>query len=132
MKASERRRWERLPLAIPVFVRGLDPTGRQFVDFATALDISVGGALLALHRFLPKGSRILLEIPSAAVAVDKNASPRSVRQRLYAKTVRITDGDRCKLVGVNFSVPLKIDQHRSAECAILKRHPAKAKAARKS
>ena len=57
-KGAERRKYERLPLAVPVFVRGIDPNGRQFVDFATALDISVGGALVAIHRFLPKGSKI--------------------------------------------------------------------------
>ena len=41
----DRRQWERLPLAIPVFVRGIEPSGKQFIEFATALDISVGGAL---------------------------------------------------------------------------------------
>src|SRR4051812_46962928 len=85
IKGQERRRWERLPLAIPVFVRGLDPNGRQFVDFATALDISVGGALLAIHRFLPKGSKILLEIPSTSITTV--ATSRETRQRFYAKTV---------------------------------------------
>lgn len=105
-KGIERRKWERLPLAIPVFVRGLDPNGRQFVDFATALDISVGGALLAIHRFLPKGSKILLEIPSAPIHNAK--APRSTRQRVYAKTVRVTDGDKCKLLGLQFHKPLLI------------------------
>lgn len=69
--ASERRRWERLPLAIPVFVRGLDPNGKQFIEFATALDISVGGALLAIQRHLPKGSKIMLELPSTPGTIQK-------------------------------------------------------------
>jgi hypothetical protein len=104
-KGRDRRKWERLPLAIPVFVRGLDVNGRQFVDFATALDISVGGALLAIHRFLPKGSKILLEIPSAPVSPHPKV-PRATRQRLYARAIRVTDGENCKLMGLQFQKPL--------------------------
>src|SRR3954470_10285701 len=96
-KGAERRKFERLPLAIPVFVRGLDPNGRQFVDFATALDISVGGALLAIHRFLPKGSKVMIEIPSAPIT-NQTKVPRAARQRLYAKAVRVSDGENCKLM----------------------------------
>src|SRR5919201_1238574 len=107
-KGSERRKWERLSLAIPVFVRGLDPNGRQFVDFATALDISVGGALLAIHRFLPKGSKIMLEIPSAPLNATPKPAPRTNRQRFYARTVRVTDGEQCKLIGLQFNAPLKL------------------------
>lgn len=103
-KASDRRRWERLPLAIPVFVRGLDPNGKQFVDFATALDISVGGALLAIHRHLPPGSKIMLEIPSAPAANAK--VPRIARRNFYAKAVRVSPGDNCNLMGLQFQKPL--------------------------
>ena len=106
-KGSDRRKWERLPLAIPVFVRGLDPNGRQFVDFATALDISVGGALLAIHRALPKGSKIMIEIPSAPIT-NHTKVPRATRQRLYARAVRVTDGENCKLMGLQFQKPLMI------------------------
>jgi hypothetical protein len=105
----DRRRWERLPLAIPVFVRGLDPHGKQFVDFATALDISVGGALLAIHRALPEGSKIMLEIPSAPTHQNhpNPKVPRAVRQNFYAKAVRVTSNDTCHLLGLQFQKPLK-------------------------
>jgi len=112
-KGAERRKFERLPLAVPVFVRGIDPNGRQFVDFATALDISVGGALVAIHRFLPKGSKILLEIPSAPVASSTPAVPRSTRQRFYAKAVRVTDGEQCKLMGLQFNKPMMLNVPRN-------------------
>ena len=108
-KGAERRKFERLPLAVPVFVRGIDPNGRQFVDFATALDISVGGALVAIHRFLPKGSKILLEIPSAPVASSTPSVPRSTRQHFYAKAVRVTDGEQCKLMGLRFNKPMMLN-----------------------
>src|SRR5438270_6713252 len=95
--ASDRRRWERLPLAIPVFVRGLDPNGKQFIEFATALDISVGGALLAIQRHLPKGSKIMLELPSTPSPLAK--IPRSAKQSVSAKLVRVTEGNQCRLFG---------------------------------
>ena len=101
---SERRRWERLPLAIPVFVRGLDPNGKQFVEFATALDISVGGALLAIQRHLPKGSKIMLELPSTPGPHAK--SSRLTKQNVSARLVRVTNGDHCQLFGLKFQRPL--------------------------
>ncbi len=100
----DRRRWERLPLAIPVFVRGLDPNGKQFIEFATALDISVGGALLAIQRHLPKGSRILLELPATPGPHAKIT--REVKQIVTARLVRVTDGDHCQLFGLKFQRPL--------------------------
>jgi PilZ domain-containing protein len=62
---EERRKWPRLALAIPVFVRGSDCEGNDFLDLGTTLNISSGGALLAVHKHLKRGSRISLEIPAA-------------------------------------------------------------------
>jgi hypothetical protein len=79
------------------------------VDFATALDISVGGALLAIHRALPEGSKIMLEIPSAPTHQNHPNSkvPRAVRQNFYAKAVRVTNNDTVHLLGLQFQKPLK-------------------------
>src|SRR3954468_23365816 len=98
-RGAERRKWERLPLAIPVFVRGLEPNGREFIEFATALDISCGGALLAIQRFLPEGSKIMIEIPSSPVHRIKKASANT-KQSMRAKLVRVTNGDHCHLLGL--------------------------------
>jgi hypothetical protein len=57
-----------LPLAIPVFVRSLDGEGKEFLEFATALNVSAGGMLLAIRRLLPAVAQLRLEIPSAPVA----------------------------------------------------------------
>jgi len=61
----ERRRFDRLPLAVPLFVRGVDEVGNEFLEFANALNISAAGVLLAVRRTLPRFSRVSLEIPSA-------------------------------------------------------------------
>ena len=65
---NERRKWARLPLAIPVFVRSRDGKGKEFLEFATALNVSAGGMLVAIRRVLPAIAQIQLEIPSAPVA----------------------------------------------------------------
>ena len=62
---EERRKWPRLALAIPVFVRGADSQGNEFLDLGSILNVSAGGAFLALHRHLRRGARISLEIPAA-------------------------------------------------------------------
>src|SRR5437868_3190201 len=114
----DRRKFERLPLAIPVFVRGLDPNGQEFIEFATALDISCGGALLAIQRHLPPGSKIMLEIPSAPGIQEKIAGKG--KQSFSAKLVRVTNGDHCKLLGLKFHRPLvsKKPRKRTAKAAV--------------
>lgn len=101
---SERRRWPRLPLAIPVFVRSRDAKGKEFLEFATALNVSAGGMLVATRRVIPDVSQIRLEIPSAPVAALAQ-SPRSSRT-LRAKTLRTTPAQGYYLLGLKFSRPL--------------------------
>jgi hypothetical protein len=102
--ASERRKHQRLPLSIPIFVRGVDQDGKDFLEFATALNISAGGILLATRRSLPRSTSLSLEIPVAPLPPNA-ISPQSVRS-LKAKLVRITHGERCHLLGLKFTRPL--------------------------
>lgn len=101
---TECRKWPRLPLAIPVFVRSRDEKGKEFLEFATALNVSAGGALVAVRRSLPPASQVLLEIPSAPLS-DTTALPKASRT-LRARMVRITHADGYHLVGLKFSHPL--------------------------
>jgi len=100
----DRRKWVRLPLGVPVFVRALDDSGKEFLEFATALNISAGGAQIALRRSLPVASHVVLEIPSAPIATG-NVFPK-VERILRAKTVRVTHADGYHLLGVKFAKPL--------------------------
>jgi hypothetical protein len=101
---KERRKWTRLPLAIPVFVRSRDEKGKEFLEFATALNISAGGALVAVRRSLPKAAQVLLEIPSAPLAATAGL-PRAART-LRARATRITHAEGYHLLGLKFSRPL--------------------------
>jgi hypothetical protein len=100
---AERRGWERLPISIPFFVRGDNAAGEEFLEFATALNLSAGGVLLAARRYLDPGTKISLEIPVALV--NKAQLPRSV-SRLGATVLRCTADRQYFLLGVQFDEPL--------------------------
>jgi len=101
---TERRRWPRLPLAIPVFVCSQDDKGNEFLEFATALNVSAGGMLVAVRRILPSSNHIRLEIPSAGVA--RVAVLPRAEWNLRAKALRNTPVEGFYLLGLKFSRPL--------------------------
>ena len=100
---AERRGWDRLPISIPFFVRGKNSDGEEFLEFATALNLSAGGVLLATRRYLDPGTEISLEIPVALV--NKAQLPRSV-SLLHATVLRCTADRQYFLLGVQFHEPL--------------------------
>lgn len=102
--AAERRRWPRLPLAIPVFVRCQAESDKEFLEFATALNVSAGGMLVAVRRSLPSAAQVSLEIPSAPLAALTNLP--NVTRNLRAKVLRMQHGEGYNLVGLKFSRPL--------------------------
>jgi hypothetical protein len=96
-------------LAIPVFVKSRDDKGKEFLEFATALNVSAGGALVAVRRPLPASSQLLLEIPSAPLAATAKL-PKASRS-LRAKCVRVTHAEGYYLAGLKFGRPLVPDQN---------------------
>jgi hypothetical protein len=101
---DDRRRWERLPVAVPVFVRGSDQDGKEFLEFATALNLSAGGALVVMRRYFPASRDIALEFPAAPIAEEKLLSGSS--RTLSAQLVRVVNSERCDLWGLQFASPL--------------------------
>ncbi len=99
-----KRAWPRLPLAIPIFVRSRDRNGQDMLEFATALNISAGGALVAVRRSLPPDSDVTLEVPISPP--QSSTPPIETSQKLKARVVRVTHEDGYQLVGFEFSNPL--------------------------
>jgi c-di-GMP-binding flagellar brake protein YcgR len=104
-REAERRKWERLPLAIPIFVRSKDGNDKELLEFATALNVSAGGALVAVRRSLPLSSQVLLEIPSAPL-VSITDLPKASRH-LQARIVWATHKEAYQLAGIKFSHALR-------------------------
>ena len=101
---SERRRWLRLPLAVPVFVRGRDRERKEFLEFSTLLNESAGGALLATRRNLRRSSRVRLEIPSAPLLLRPGLAHGI--KTLRATVVWIVLADGWNLCGLRFARPI--------------------------
>ena len=112
-RGIDQRRWQRIPLAIPVFIRGVDGDGREFLEFATALNISAGGALVAMRRQLPRCSRLSVEIPVAPVPV---IMPKTVR-RLRARLVRVNMHEGYQLWGLKFAATLERERKAKRKAA---------------
>jgi hypothetical protein len=93
-----------LPLAIPVFVRSKDSNGKEWLEFATALNVSAGGMLVAVRRVPPAAARLSLEIPSAPLT--RLASIPRASRNLRAKTLRSSHSEGYHLLGLKFTRPL--------------------------
>jgi hypothetical protein len=106
------RKWARLQLAIPVFVRTRDEKNSDLLEFATAINISAGGALIAVRRPLPKSTSISLEIPSAPVGPTDSVPGFS--RLIRAKTVWVSHLNDYHLMGLKFARPLNTDKDADA------------------
>ena len=110
-RESERRQWPRLSLAIPIFVRSREKNGKDVLELATAVNISAGGALVAIRRPLPVSARVSLEVPTPpSPATAKRSKTTRV---LRARTVRVTNGEGYQLTGFQFLRPLANGNGRS-------------------
>ncbi len=96
------RKYPRLPIAFPIFVHAIERDGRSFLEFATVLNVSAGGALLAVRK-VPRARHVSLEIPVLpALAADM---PKAHRQ-IKASVVRSESREHMTLLGLQFHRPL--------------------------
>lgn len=102
--ANDRRKWERLPIPVPVFLRSKNERGEDIVEFATAANISGGGAMIVSRRYFPLGARIVMEIPSAPILLPPLLS--NSKRTLSAELIRINHLDRYCLLALKFARPL--------------------------
>lgn len=118
----EQRKWARLHLAIPVFVRSLDDNGKESLEFATAVNISAGGALVIVRRSLAKSSPVSLEIPSAPIGSGDGV--RRSSRAMKARTVWVAHLNDYHLLGVKFLRPLSTNAAAIPRSRLRKAGPA--------
>lgn len=95
----ERRRSQRIHVQIPMFVRGVDAAGVEFIDLTKTLDISSTGAFLASPRPMHSDQLLNLTIPapsSPSPILPAETPPIHARVRRYHDTGGI------HLLGVEF------------------------------
>ena len=96
---AERRRSQRIHVQIPMFVRGTDAAGLEFLDLTKTLDISATGAYLASPRAIRTNQVVNLTIPApspSSATLPAETPPIQARVRRH----RTTDG--IHLLGVEF------------------------------
>jgi PilZ domain len=96
---AERRRSQRIHVQIPMFVRGTDAAGVEFLDLTKTLDISSTGAFLASPRLLRANQLLNLTIPapsSPTSMLPAETPPIQARVRRHSATGGV------HLLGVEF------------------------------
>jgi hypothetical protein len=91
---DERRRSQRIHLQIPMFVRGVDNAGAEFLDLTKTLDISATGAYLASPRLLQDNQLLNLTIPAppsptSTMPAETPPIPARVRRHLASGGVHL-------------------------------------------
>lgn len=104
MPIPERRQWNRLQLAVPLFVKGEDVHGRAFTELTVAVDISAGGALVALQNCVAVSGRLSLEVPRPPMS--EGAKLPVPPLKMDAKILRTSERNPYQLVALQFAKPI--------------------------
>jgi len=99
------RRSPRLRLQVPVFVRGTDASGSEFIELTKTLDISAFGACITCQHVLQVNHKIHLTIPAPSLVSPSfvpNETPPILARVLRQN--RLGDAD---LFGLEFLHPLE-------------------------
>lgn len=103
-ESAERRRFSRIRLQVPLFIRGTDGQGNEFLELAKTLDISCSGARLISPRSLQSQEIVSLTVPAplprSAEFGECGTAPISARVR------RLEPSGEMELLAVEFLRPL--------------------------
>jgi hypothetical protein len=101
---EDRRRFQRIRLQVPMFIRGTDVHGEQFMELAKTLDFSALGAFITCSRQLNLGDFMILTIP--APSITSTALIPAGMPPIQAKVRRQQEAGDLRLIGVEFLKPL--------------------------
>lgn len=104
-RETERRRFSRIHLQVPLFIRGVDVHGNEFLELAKTLDISCSGARLISPRSLQSQEIVSLTVPaplSRSPEVGGYGTPP-----ISARVRRLELSGEMELVAVEFLRPLE-------------------------
>lgn len=84
-ECTQARASARIRIQVPVFLRGSDPTGSEFIELTKTLNISARGACIASSHLLRVGQTVHLTIPapsaSSSSLVPNETPPITARVR---------------------------------------------------
>lgn len=99
-RPGDRRKAERIRVAVPVTVEGRDSSGRPFSEATVLSDLSVRGAGFRLNARVVEGAELRLVIEPAGPGLKRDA-----------RVARVAEGPESRTVGVLFR---RTDSRRGA------------------
>src|SRR5580700_8232358 len=103
--ATSTRRSSRIRLQIPVFLKGSDASGTEFVELTKTLNISATGACIASAHILRHDQVVHLTIPAPSPA--PSSMVPSETPPISAKVLRQDVAGNMRLFGLEFLRPLE-------------------------
>ena len=100
MEPVQRRRSPRIRLQVPVFVRGTDTSGSEFIELTKTLNISATGACIASTHILRPEQLIHLTIPAPSPA--SSSVVPSETPPITARVLRQDIAGDMRLFGLEF------------------------------
>jgi hypothetical protein len=105
LEYSPPRRSPRIRLQMPVFIRGTDLSGTEFVELTKTLNIGATGACIASAHILRPGQVVHLTIPAPSPA--PSSLVPSETPPILAKVLRQDVAGEMRLFGLEFLRPLE-------------------------
>lgn len=105
LESAQRRRFSRIRLQVPIFLRGTDASGTEFVELTKTLNISATGACIASARMLRPDQIVSLTVPAPS-PVSSGTVPNETPP-ITAKVLRQDLAGEMRLYGLEFLRPLE-------------------------
>ncbi len=104
VESRSTRRSPRIRLQVPVFLRGTDVSGAEFVELTKTLNISSTGACITSAHILRPDQTVHLTIPAPSPA--SSSLVPSETPPIIAKVLRQDSAGEMRLFGLEFVRPL--------------------------
>jgi hypothetical protein len=103
---AQRRRSPRISLQVPVFLRGVDTSGVEFIELTKTLNISATGACIASTHYLRPDQVVSITVPAPSPQSPSSVVPNETPP-ISAKILRHSVVGDIRLFGLEFSRPLE-------------------------
>ncbi len=103
---AQRRRSARIRLQVPVFLRGVDSSGVEFIELTKTLNISATGACIASTHYLRPDQVVSITVPAPSPHSSSSVVPNETPP-ISAKILRQSAVGDIRLFGLEFLRPLE-------------------------
>jgi len=106
LESAQRRSSPRIRLQVPVFLRGVDTSGVEFIELTKTLNISATGACIASIHLLRPDQIVSLTVPAPSPASPSSVVPTETPP-ITAKVLRQATAGDLRVCGLEFLRPLE-------------------------